>query len=87
MNLQLTQLTEQALAQIEPLAAQGWASAESILLQLKWCLAFARGEEVEPAPGAFSMGLIASREFDMYGDQPELARLINQTQREVERAV
>jgi hypothetical protein len=33
------------------------------------------------------MGLIATREFDMYGDQPELASLINSVQREVERAL
>lgn len=87
MNPQLTQLAERALAQIEPMAAQGWAPAESILRQLQWCLAFARGEEAGPVPGPFSMGLIATREFDMYGDQPDLALLINQIQAEVERAV
>ena len=87
MHPQLTHLTEQALAQIEPLAAQGWAPAESMLHQLRWCLSFARGEKTEPRPGPFSMGLIATREFDMYGDQPELSRLINQIQREVESAV
>jgi hypothetical protein len=69
------------------MAAQGWAPAESIRRQLNWCLAFARGEEPKPAPGSFSMGLIATREFDMYGDQPELARLINQIQREVAGAI
>ena len=87
MNPHLVELTERALAQIEPMAAQGWAPAESILLQLKWCLAFARGEKTEPRPGPFSMALIATRELDMYGDQPELGRLINQIQREVERVV
>jgi hypothetical protein len=30
------------------------------------------------------MGLIATREFDMYGNQPELASLINRIQRFVE---
>ena len=30
------------------------------------------------------MGLIATREFDMYGDRPELALLINEVQREAE---
>jgi hypothetical protein len=87
MNPQLIQLTERALSQIEPMAAQDWAPAESIRRQLNWCLAFARGKEPKPAPGSFSMGLIATREFDMYGDQPELALLINQIQREVEGAV
>ena len=84
---QLTQLIEQAIAQVEPMAAQGWAVAETILRQLKWCLSFSRGEETEPAPGPFSMGLIATRELDMYGDQPDLASMINRIQQEVERAV
>lgn len=30
------------------------------------------------------MGLIATREFDMWGDNPEFAALINQIQRAVE---
>lgn len=30
------------------------------------------------------MGLIATREFDMWGDKPELAALINQIQRAFE---
>jgi hypothetical protein len=33
------------------------------------------------------MGLIATRELDMYGDMPELADLINRIQREVENAL
>ena len=33
------------------------------------------------------MGLIATREFDMYGDKPELASLINSVQRETEQAL
>jgi hypothetical protein len=33
------------------------------------------------------MGLIATRELDMYGDRPELAELINRIQQEVERAL
>lgn len=76
-----------ALAQIEPLAAQGWSPAESIARQLRWCVAFASGQSYEVRPGPFSMGLIATRELDMYGDMPELASLINQVQREVESAL
>ncbi len=76
-----------AIAQVEPLAQQGWEPAISILRQLRWCLAFVRGEPVEPAPGPFSMGLIATREFDMHGHEPELARLVNAIQREVERGL
>lgn len=73
-----------ALAQVEPMAVQGWGPAESIARQLRWCAAFAANEPSERRPGPFSMGLIATREFDMYGDRPELASLINEVQREVE---
>jgi hypothetical protein len=75
---------QKALAQIEPMASQGWPPAESIARQLRWCVDFASGQLCEERPGAFSMGLIATRELDMYGDMPELASLINQVQREVE---
>lgn len=73
-----------ALAQVEPMAAQGWGPAESIARQLRWCAALAANEPREERPGPFSMGLIATREFDMYGDRPELATLINEVQRETE---
>ena len=63
------------------MAVQGWGPAESITRQLRWCAALAAGEPREERPGAFSMGLIATREFDMYGDRPELASLINEVQR------
>lgn len=73
-----------ALTQVEPMAARGWGPAESIARQLGWCAAFATNEPREKQPGPFSMGLIATREFDMYGDRPELASLINEVQRETE---
>lgn len=77
----------QALAGIEPLAAQDWPQMQSITRQLRWCIAFASDQPREERPDPFSMGLIATREFDMYGDQPDLARLINDIQREVEWAL
>ncbi len=73
-----------ALTQVEPMAAHGWGPAESIARQLRWCAALAANEPREKRPGPFSMGLIATREFDMYGDRPELASLINEVQRETE---
>lgn len=76
-----------ALAQIEPLAAQGWPPAQSIARQLRWCVAFASGQPCPDRPGPFSMGLIATRELDMYGEMPELADLINQIQQDVETAL
>lgn len=87
MNDHLAAIARQALAQIEPFAAQGWEPALSIARQLRWCVAFALGESCESRPGPFTMGLIATREFDMYGDQPELATLINSVQREADKQI
>lgn len=66
------------------MAAKGWPPAGSVARQLRWCVALAAGEPREKRPGPFTMGLIATREFVMYGDQPELASLVNEVQREAE---
>lgn len=88
MNTSLLENARSALAQIEPMLNQGWPPAESIARQLRWCIAFATQQPREERPGAFTMGLIATREFDMWGGgNPELASLINEVQREVERAL
>ena len=87
MREPLLTMARSALEQIEPLAAQGWAPAQSIARQLRWCVAFAGGQPCPERPGPFSMGLIATRELDMHGDRPELAELISQVQQEVERAL
>jgi hypothetical protein len=71
---------DEALAQIVPMAQAGWAPANSIERQLRWCRAFALGESRQERPGPFSMGLIATREFDMWGNEPELASLINEVE-------
>ncbi len=84
LNVLLHTMTEEALAQIVPMAAAGWGPAQSIEEQLRWCLALASDTQRETPPGPFSMGLIATREFDMYGDQPDLALLINKIQAEAE---
>ncbi len=84
MHDKLLAKIDEALAQIMPMAAQGWGAAISIERQLRWCRATLTGAPVEPAPGPLSMGLIAVREFDMYGDAPDLARLINAVQDEME---
>lgn len=65
--------------------AQGWDVAQSICRQLRWCRDVLLGTPVETAPGPFSMGLIATREFDMYGSEPELASRINRIQEEMNR--
>ncbi|GJG98517.1 hypothetical protein [Cupriavidus pauculus] len=84
MENSLLELIDSALREIQPMAAQAFEPAVSIERQLNWCRSFECGLPIEPAPGPFSMGLIAVREFDMYGDMPELASLINKVQRLVE---
>ena len=63
------------------MASQSFAPAQSIRLQLHWCRDVVLGISRESLPGALTMGLIAVREFDMYGDRPELSSLINEVQR------
>jgi len=81
MNAQLLEKTEAALLCIAPLARQGWPPALSLERQLLWCRALALDLPREPLPGPFSMGLIATRELDMWGHDPELAALIQEAER------
>jgi len=87
MNAELLAIARETLAQVAPMEAQGWAPAQGIARQLRWCIAFASDEPREEHPGPFSMGLIATREFDMYGDRPELADPVNRVQEAAERAL
>ena len=79
-KIMLLRKIQSAIQQIQPLAAKGWSPAQSILRQLGWCEGFVSGCPSDPAPGSLSMGLIATRELDMYGDKPDLALLINDKQ-------
>lgn len=81
MDDSLLQKIQSALQRMAPMAEQGWPPAQTILRQLEWCRMLLMGLPVEPRPGPFSMGLIATREFDMYGEQPDLAEQINEIQR------
>ncbi len=72
---------DEALAQISPMAEAGLGPAHSIERQLRWCRAYVLDEPREERPGPFSMGLIATRNFDMWGNEPELASLINEVER------
>ena len=56
---------------------------DALQRQLEWCRDYVSGLDVPEHPGSFSMGIIATREMDMYGDQRELAELINAIEREV----
>ena len=81
----LLEKVQRALLQIEPMAAHDWPPAQSIARQLRWCMAYLTDQPRHERPGPFSMGLIATREFDMYGDQPDLAALISEIQSDMER--
>lgn len=74
---------EAALAQITPMREAGWEPAQSMERQLNWCKAHLLHQPNEERPGPFSMGLMATREFDMYGNDPDLASLINRIQSEM----
>jgi hypothetical protein len=74
------------LADVERAGEEGPDVLTTLRRQLNWCRAFvATGLEPERRPGPFSMGLIATRQFDMYGARPALASLINDVQSAVER--
>lgn len=85
MKQALLQQIDAALAQIRPMAEKSFEPAVSIERQLAWCRRFLMGSTGEDRPGPFSMGLIAVREFDMYGDRPELSTLINEIQRSMQK--
>ncbi len=76
----MLQRIDAALSEVEPMAAHAFGPALSIQRQLRWCRARALSGDDGPPPGPLTMGLIATREFDMYGHQPELAALINEIQ-------
>jgi hypothetical protein len=84
MKKSLLELIDAALEEVRPMVALSFQPAVTIERQLNWCRRFEAGLASEPRPGPFSMGLIAVREFDMYGDRAELSALINEVQRRVE---
>ena len=83
-NTNLLSKIDQALLSIEPNAMTASANVRSIHRQLMWCRAQLAGQRSEPRQGPLTMGLLATREFDMWGDNPELAVLINEIQRAFE---
>ncbi len=73
------------LAEVEREREEGPEVVATLRRQLAWCRAFvATGSEPGPRPGPFSMGLVATRQLDMYGGNPALAALINEVQDAVE---
>lgn len=80
MSVLLIEKAKQALSEIEPMEIKNFPPAQSIARQLRWCIALFENKPKEEMPGPLTMGLIATREFDMYGDNPQLAQLINEVQ-------
>ena len=81
---ELLRKIEDALRGVEKKGGDLIPSTSSIKRQLLWCRDYlSGGAQPFEMPGPFSMGLIATREFDMYGDDPELAVLINEIEREM----
>ena len=84
MTDELLRKVDLALSRIEPLMVPGYTNMQSIHRQLIWCRAQLAGEPPEPKQGPLTMGLIATREFDMWGNDPELASLISEIQKAFE---
>lgn len=84
-NRVLAQIDE-ALQRLAEYRRQELFQAESISLQLEWCRGMLRGDEMPDPPGPLAMGIQATREFDMWGNEPDLARMINEIEREVVQA-
>lgn len=78
---------DQALEEIRPGAEQGFPPAVTIQRQLIWCKQFLLRQPKERKPGDFTMGLIATREYDMYGDNTWLANLVNEIQWHMEKKI
>ena len=74
---------EEALAGVEQEGGDAFPPMASVKRQLLWCRGYLRGEAVGGPPGPFTMGTIAMRELDMYGDNPDLALEVYEIEKEV----
>lgn len=81
---ELLRRVEEALEGIEQEGGDAFPPMASVKRQLLWCRAHLRGEGPGAHPGPFDMGLIAMRELDMYGDNPDLALEVYQIEREMD---
>ena len=75
------------LARLSDYRRSGLYQSESICIQLEWCKDRLSGKLDEAAPGPLTMGLIATREFDMWGSEPELAEEVNRIEKLAHRAL
>jgi hypothetical protein len=80
VNDTLLEDIERALRALrEPVIEAGYSRPviESLQRQLEWCRDHLTRSSAAARPGPFSMGLMATRELDMHGSNPDLAMLIN----------
>jgi len=80
---ELLSRVEEALAGVEQEGGDAFPPLASVKRQLLWCRGYLRGEAVGDPRGPFTMGTLAMRELDMYGDNPDLALEVYQIEREV----
>ena len=52
---------------------------------LEWYRGKLLGEEVPEPPGPLAMGIQTTREFDMWGNESDLARLVNDVEEAIVR--
>ncbi len=64
---------EEALRGVEQEGGDAFPPMASVKRQLLWCRGYLRGEETGAPPAPFTMGALAMRELDVYGDNPDLA--------------
>ena len=81
---ELLRRVEEALEGVEQEGGDAFPPMVPVKRQLLWCRGYLRGEAVGEAPGAFTMGALAMRELDMYGDNPDLALEVYQIEREMD---
>jgi hypothetical protein len=77
----LSKITE-ALNLLRADAESRLYSAKDISEQLMWCQKKLLGQPVTPGSAKLTMGFMATREYDMWGNEPRIAALVNEIERE-----
>jgi len=80
---ELLRRIEEALEGVEQEGGDAFPPMASVKRQLLWCRGRLRGEAVGEPPGPLTMGTIAMRELDMYGENPDLALEVYQIEHEM----
>lgn len=70
-----------ALAGLEAEGGDAFPPLAGVVRELRWCRGYLLGERVGDMPGPLTMGLVATRELELYGDNPELAAEVYEIER------